>query len=928
MSRVENQGYGTGQLPALPAKGQLAAKAVTGGEIGALEQVVPVSGPEALQPKVAQYASAGLPAASLSFCGSADLIKQGLADFDALSATEREQLTLLAAGLGFANARTLSHALRHLPQDALAPWLASLPPKGADLGPAAAGLASLARTRIETLAKAQELPLPRFEGDQSRWDAASFLGVYNSLTEMKAGLPEPLFKKLASANGAGLVFAREGQPVVGSEATLMNVLSGCMCIAETNGVERITLYDPALSMDPASILGRDEVKNFLAGLHRPEPDPEAVRSLVEMLNLALPPARRLDPAAGLGPPVYAALADFETLETLKQALDIVSDDSKLAPGIKKQRQQEIKALIRDLRAGSLGDAAAPERLLSALAKPGLLSGSGSERLEALRQSFSGGVCSRTLQPRQLELLVRNWFGILDSGNRLDFAEQVINHELGHLFHAQDDLIADWSQISFKDFDQTPNLGFMGETLRPDKDSGFGFSGGFGSDYARVNPEEDFAESFRLFTREPGRLAAANPLKFVFLAGASGAWEGREAELVQLLRDQGCSAQKLRQLTLALRGQSATAAAQKAHDLLGAVDRLAAFFHLETDLAGTGAAITAKLTARFSPSFQLRAATMLPGLEQALGMPSQAQSAVHPSQPGYLLDWLKEQQRQLADPDQAVATAARQALDRFATQGLSAFDAETRALLPATVKTRCEKPEARAVMLVLAQIQADPARIGSWSQGLQKVGEALDAQGKNGNSRLDPRQRLSAARLEQLLGKELVASLPPSFRSLLREPGMLERMSGYFGQIQLDSGLLLADIDSRLARQAEALQAAMRTLREASGNELLNYLAVSGIKREGEQFVVAKRPSGGVFENLRELYQGLREGLGLELDYSEAEGRALLEAICARLNQQKLAPEDLEADSSRYREHLRDMLREEMLQRQPELRLVLEERLNT
>lgn len=897
--------------------------------------------------RTSSYSAAQSAPASLSFTpgGAASVLQKGIQNFDSLSAQEKSQLNQLAGRLGFVNGRNLANSLRHLPADKAAAWLNTLPSSAAAapeaFAAARSALSTEARGLVQGFFKSRSLPEPRFKGTPELWDGASYLAVFNSLTEMGKSVPAPMLRRLMTTDdGKGLTFERRNQPEPRGES-LMQVLSGCMCIAHTNMANKtITLYNPAMSMNPAEIMGRPEVKDFLKQVGRQPPDPKAVESLQNMLRLALP-ERDLGPKGQLSDKTWRAVYEFQTLQVLKQSLDLVGDDRRLRSDEKKHLSDEIKALIADVRSDGCSNANQLRSLLTRLQRQGL-SPAGQERLQTLQRSIpadpvSGGY--QRLQPSQLEPLISNWFGMIDSGAQLDFSEQVLNHEFGHLLQGQDQLLENWKQISFagNETQGQDRTEIMNGTLQ-EKASGWGvklaeqfglnFSNSYGSDYARVNPEEDFAESFRMFTREPARLAADNPLKFAFMAGATGAYEGRERELVTLLRQQGHSDLQLQNMVRILRnqnsafvGQTTKSYAETGVNFINNVAKVlmptlaVAEFFGQNPVANTGKSLTesvtqtaVKIADNYTPRFGLNVSTMLPGLESALGMNTRVQ-AVLPSQPGYVLDWLSRQGELQQSPDAHTAAAARGRLNQFATQGLKALPAEVVAQLPRSERERYSKPEERAVALMLAQIHAVPKQIEALAKSLQQVGAASS--------------QISAAQFERLLGKDLAKALPPAFKALLREPGTLERLSGAFGQIDLDLGDLRSDVEQEVSARTSVFQNARASLSNPESSELMAQLAEQVFVRQASRFSVDADGAELIQNEFRKLFSGLGEVVPeLSQAYSAAMINEVLSAVAERLNQQKpKGPSD--SSNSDYLKRLGDLLVEELGQRCNPLREAIE-----
>lgn len=910
------------------------------------------------------------------------LVQQAMKNYDQLDAGERAQLNRLATDLGFASGRTLAHALRNLPEDKCKAWLQSLPAgtrQPEQILAARGQLAGLARQALQQFFVDSRLPPPTLQpppdkqGDQSLWDAPSFLGVFNSMKELKSSLPDATFRKLAAPGGEPLEFERKHQPAE-TPGGVMHTLSGCMCIACSDGARKISIYDPAVSMDPKDILKREDVKGLMTRLNQNPPPAADVKSLQEMLNLSLPPNRQLPVDGKMSEVVVKGLEDFETIQALKQSLDIVKDDVQLSDKDKKDLSQRIKGLIVNVQAGG-ADPAALTQLLNDLGQQKGLSSSGRERIKDLKASGVGQVCTDKLRPQQLELLVRNWFGMIDSGNQYDFTEQVINHEVGHLLQGQDNLLKNWTEISFRD----PKLAlagkgeFMSETLKS-RASGWGvstfekfglnFTNGFGSDYARVNPQEDFAESFRLFTRHPEQLAQENPLKFVFMAGATGKYAGKEKELVDFLRRQGINDTNLQNLVRILRGQNTAFVTEKTQAVVNNTTQIADtiakalvpglaltkfFGDGKSPIESTGQAVAdrlagyaGKLSDDYTPRFDMSVQTMLPGLEKALGMNTQIRRVL-PSQPGYVLDWLTDQCARAQGADPKERAAAAKVLDNFAQNGIDALDPAIRKQLPAAERENMKSLKDRAVILALAHIHAFPQNQQVWAERLHAAGQkfndmvqsGLDSlshfadnpptgrkesgkeTSKESGNRKEMDKGLSDQRLESLLGKDIAQALPASFKAMLREPDTLARITGFFGSINLDSGKLEQEVTTQVRERSQAFEQAAHAILDSQKSPLITGLADGCFKADGQnadKLVVDDFYAEVMMQPLQDLVESLAKGSGISMHFTPELGRDLLDKIAERLSRPRAAEQDLSASNPAFKSEVAKALYVELSQR--------------
>ncbi|MGV3524660.1 MAG: putative zinc-binding metallopeptidase [Candidatus Sericytochromatia bacterium] len=909
------------------------------------------------------YQTAEMAPTALSFAppqAPAELLNQARSQFESLTPPQREQADQLAQSLGFANGRTLVNALRHLPQEALNTWMQQLPssPQQPEYAPRMAQsqqtLTALAQQATATLCERLDVPAPSYQSQgQAAWNPAAALSVYNSLSEINQNLPDATLRQLLAPEGQPLVFERRSAPPARAEQrnNLLALLSNGMNIAHTDGQHRIYLYDAALSMDAGQVLQRPELQDFMARINRrnPPPDPEMVESFHELLNAGLPPQRQIPVSGELGNDTWSALYEFELHQGLRQAADIVRDDGQITH---KQRQQLIKNIAdvqtrlnqigvidRKAEGEDRGTAVldALPRLFDSLEQAGLSSRS-LERLGQLRQAVDTGNCSLVLKPKQLDLLVNNWFGILASSER-DFAEQAVNHELGHIFHNQNnqELLRSWSEISFGDYDsaireaQNTDPEFMRAAVRSPLEGGTpsGHQGhyaqGFGSDYARVNVQEDFAESFRLFSRNPSQLLEQNPLKFMFMAAASGSHEGREGELLDQMRAHGYSDAQLREVVSTLRGQNAehaTAAMQAITEKVfdSTAGRLLGHF-LGYDASAVGDRSTeavARMARAHNPSFDLRLASALPGLESALGMQN-SPGTVIPTQPGYVLDWLTRQAALVQNPHSSAEQAqqAQEHLRQFASEGLQALPEADRSRLPEEVRQQYSQTQERAITLALAHLQALPGSASAWAQ---TASEALTQAPEPAPVPATPTEGIRSA-----LGDSLYNALPRSFLQLLKQPGMLDQLTGHNGQVQVSREIVLSSVEQQVQARNQALEDALRNF--TGTGALTLKLADSGFRQNPQtgQLELARR-AHSTFSAFRDMFSGLAASAGVQLPSSDADLRELMNALCERLNQSPAVLEgDLNSSNPQFIRQLQDALVQELGQRDSELRALISER---
>ncbi|MBF2052086.1 MAG: hypothetical protein IGS03_01320 [Candidatus Sericytochromatia bacterium] len=749
-----------------------------------------------------------------------------------LSPEQRAQANALAEGLDFPNPQSLAHATRHLSPEALNEWARSLPADltRANLASANAALRTLAETETQNFFARYSASPPTFSTrDNREWSAQAYLSVLNSFTEMAQRLPPSEMQRLIGGNGdTPLRFERFGYQNPSGSDDLLDILSESMRIAYISD-DRNTVYlgDATLNMDPSALVeNTPALQNFIDQINRQPPSEAHVASLHNLLNASRPENRQLQSDQPLGTATWEALREFEIQQYLTQALDILQDDQSISSSLRQSLNRRVQGLqqttfARGLPAGwqsQLQNGIFSERELSQL------SPQSQARFARLRSRLADISQNQPqLNRGQLDLLVGNWFGILDEGNQRDFAEQAVTHEMGHRLHdmaingARNPLLNDWAQISFQDFEtpQSPSE-LMAATLRPDA------SNEFASAYGRGAANEDFAESFRLFTQNPAQLRESNPLKYMFLAGATGTYRGREKELIENLRAAGHSDAELRDAVRTLRGQQSDYAAQQAETWTDRAGQAARAIPLVSGVMNSLAALgltdqaqdmfTGAIAERASHRdrhFDVSVASMLPGLERQLEM--DPIRAVSPRQPHYVLDTLSLWASDALGPD-VPATNRREAqgrLGRFAREGLAAFPRHVRNQIPEDIHRLLEQPAGRAQLMSMAYLHATPQMISNSSAA---VDDALATDGGMGMlsaqaehqairhldtimQRVNDRDAFMNS-LRQFMGDELFDAIPQRVRVELEDPSRRQALSGY-GLTHVSGRLQTEAMDSSL-----------------------------------------------------------------------------------------------------------------------------------
>lgn len=743
----------------------------------------------------------------------------------------RPRLEALARELGFSNFQSLQYQLRNLPTNRLDQWLQETQAALADLPVAEqtpAKLHELLRqellTQIETAT--QELftqagaPAPVFQTRANRqWSLQARLAIYNAFSEIRQTQSLETFRRAAQGeNGKPIQFVRAEQlnltAFAGSDSVLsaMEMLSGAMKVAyHDHANDSIVLHDGAIHTNPRELLKDTQIQEFIQLVNSPGDSPEkqrALRSVQEMLNYSRTPQRQLPLSGKMDSATQQAIQAFDLQQSVTAARDIIEDDTSLTVPQKRRLIQRLTELQGRLDMGQAPLILKAElgHTLRAWLETSPMQPASRERLENQLSVLDRGLNTRFDQ-RLLEGLINNWYGIIDGGQQRDFTEQVVVHELGHGLQAGPEMLENWRRISWDGrASETGNRNnVMGETLQAIGKQGFV------SEYARVNDEEDFAESYRVFTYQPERLLQHSLMKFMFMAAVTQAYQGREQEMLDLVQKAGYNQEQMREALLQLRGHLPSETRQY---VKGVIDKTMIFSKVVSPLAGLALdAMSRHLGLREKiadwwadvrgvdqkPQFTPRMAAALPELDRLLRIDSRS-FVCSPSESGYVLDQMTRFQALLAKPDATFEerTWARQKLEAFRQQGLEAWDDHDRRNISHEVQHYLSGPNGtqnRAVVLALSKILGKSYAKVDWETLPNRV-RANDTDELRDEMR-SHRQisslnaffeqvRRNPEVLRQELGPELYQALPDSFKAILMEPDFVENITGKRGETAINA----------------------------------------------------------------------------------------------------------------------------------------------
>lgn len=744
------------------------------------------------------------------------------------------RLQTLAKDLGFKDFASLQYQARNLPATHLNQWLSKIETQLAALPEAQrtpAKIQELSKTLLleqidsatQELFKSAGVEPPRFQAAPGRnWTPQAKLSVFNAFSEIRQTQPLETFRS-ASKNhkGGPLTFVR-AEPLnpaalAGKDGYLsaIEMLSGTMKVAyHDQALGHIVLHDGAIHANPRELLQEKHIQDFLKLVNSPGDTPEkrrAISSVQELLNYSRSPQRQLNRTGQMDAPTIGALQAFDLQQRMTAARDTLEDDSQLSVPQKRRLLQRISELQGrlDLGQSPLMLKAELGHILRGYLNVGEMQTSTRQRLDTQIAALDRPLSERFDQ-QTAESLVSNWFGIIDSGKQKDFTEQVIVHELGHGLQEGPEILENWRRISWdgKASEEENRNNVMGETMQ-----GIGKQG-FVSDYAQVNDEEDFAESYRMFTYQPERLLQASLLKFMFMAAATQTYAGKEEEMVSLIKKAGYKDDQIRNALLQLRGHLPSETRQY---VKGVVDKTTTFSKILSPALGFAAEALCdkfKLKDKIAdwwadvrgvdqkPQFTPRMAAALPDADQLLNVDG-SQYASSPREPGYVLDQLIRAQNVLNRPDSSPAARAlaSQKIEAFKRQGVAAWPTAEQALFPPTVQQHLKGPQGeqnRAVVQALGQILGKARARSDWAALPENGGNS--AQHQHALKTFFEQVRRNPEMLKQEFGSSLYQQLPESFKAMLMEPDFVENITGKIGETTVNPSNIFdytfAEIDRR------------------------------------------------------------------------------------------------------------------------------------
>lgn len=243
------------------------------------------------------------------------------------------------------------------------------------------------------------------------------------------------------------------------------------------------------------------------------------------------PARQISSDGVLGPQTRQVVLGFETALGLNTLRERIEDDPNIPETRKVELVQYLNQQFGRLAANPTQSAQITRDVTQHI--QGVLAEAGLPMAEHTRSGLTSDLRNmRSLgdgnfDRQSAEHLVNSWFNVMDSGQGQDLAEQLLVHEMGHLWEAELnantdlDIRTNWSQF----FRPEQLEGKAGHSIhhinQNDYSDALHNDQTAASAYGAVNPEEDFAEASRVFSYDPQRLMRRSLTKFLVMNSLNG-----------------------------------------------------------------------------------------------------------------------------------------------------------------------------------------------------------------------------------------------------------------------------------------------------------------------------------------------------------------------------------------------------------------------
>ncbi|MEZ0370006.1 MAG: hypothetical protein ACAI44_13045, partial [Candidatus Sericytochromatia bacterium] len=237
---------------------------------------------------------------------------------------------------------------------------------------------------------------------------------------------------------------------------------------------------------------------------------DAVAQMQSFLRATLPGGAEISVDGLLGPQTKTMVQAFQASVAMNTIKERIEDDPNLSEQRKNTLISELNQQFRQL--GEHPDQAAGilNRVRTQLNT--LINESPCPLAAHTRQALAVDVTkihelsrAPTFNHQTAEYLVNNWLNVMDSGQGLDMAEQLVVHEAGHIWEHQldqnggDRVYENWTRLC-----ETPETSPSGgtgmyQTNTQDYHDQLHSDRSASSDYGSTSPREDFAEASRIFT---------------------------------------------------------------------------------------------------------------------------------------------------------------------------------------------------------------------------------------------------------------------------------------------------------------------------------------------------------------------------------------------------------------------------------------------
>ena len=385
--------------------------------------------------------------------------------------------------------------------------------------------------------------------DNGRWTITDCSSLYNVVNKMPAAHRTQL---------AGIAFIKDDMPSIGKNATLFAKIAMTVESGEyiANGDDRkIILYDRG-SDESLGLINQDILESIDKIRQGSKSEVRSLQTIVNLYGESKGKKYNLSVDGSFGPKTKAAVMDFQ-LDYAKKIIDkqlntfnpnspVISANGSVPVLITKVEtmskimemsiNDKINKVLDDIKTGKIK----PEDIGSVIKTQALFPDEllVNEKIQTLLFNIASGNFDNTSFNMFMEELMT---AVNNKGGTL--SENVLAHEIGHSMQLSGSdfdtkLVGEFAKLSnWENADGTLADGHtMGQFALEDrfdalknvvsdgkKDAGLylhGRNDNFASKYAKTDPTDDFAESYRLFIFDPAHLMSVSPEKFLYINAIS------------------------------------------------------------------------------------------------------------------------------------------------------------------------------------------------------------------------------------------------------------------------------------------------------------------------------------------------------------------------------------------------------------------------